>query len=146
MVGPDEMRNHSAPDLTPILAVAVGGIIQVAVTDGPFTLWNLMTGTILVCVLSTYRFCGSERFSDLAALATVWGLTLVIAFGYFVQCACVGCYRTCNGELQPKYYLMIWLVVSTVAYVPIWILAKRAAKRAQDVSGLQPPTKNEPKP
>ena len=104
-----------------ILAVAVAGIIQVSVTEGPFTFWNLMTGVIMGCVLATYRLSQGMSLRESFALAAVWGLVIVIGSGVLIQCLFPAWPRTSNGEIRSEYYLGLWFAFSMVALLVILV-------------------------
>jgi hypothetical protein len=76
---------RSDTDSLTVLAAAIAGIIQIMVTPGRFTLSSLMTGSILVLMLSTYHVTPEQRKIRLAGLAVVWALSIIIMFGVVLE-------------------------------------------------------------
>jgi hypothetical protein len=121
-------------NLSTVLAVAVASTIQVAVTEGAFTLWNVMIGAVLICVLLTYRSASRVTIFEVGALSTVWGLNIVITIGVFVQWLFPNWPRDPeNHEIRPRYFFYIWLIATTVIFVVA--LALNARKPANSPQG-----------
>jgi hypothetical protein len=76
---------RSDTDSLTVLAAAIAGIIQVMVTPGRFTVGSIMTGSILLLILSTYHVTSEQRNIRLAGLAAVWALAIIITLGVFLE-------------------------------------------------------------
>jgi len=113
-----------------ILAVAVAGIIQVTVTSGPATLWNVMTGTILLFILASHRIVHFTRVTEIFALSTAWALTLILTGAYFAQVAFPYAERTADLELHPRYYFIAWLVLSVLVSIILLTVQRVQLKSA----------------
>jgi hypothetical protein len=113
-------------ELTTILGVAVAGIIQVAVTSGPLTFWNIMIGVVLMSILSTYHVTSDIDQKRLLALYTTWGFTLTLTSGLGLQ----EIYKQLlyrnrplppleKDEVPSVFFFMIWIVFSAIVYAAI---------------------------
>jgi hypothetical protein len=123
-----EARAAKVQELIGIASVALAGVIQVSVTEGPFNFWNIMIGIPLLLILSVFSGSHKLDLNERAALGAIWGFTLTSAMGLLFQTI----YRFRFG-LQPLlppfpgddakweapggYYLVIWAVLSIGAYL-----------------------------
>ena len=122
-----EARTAKVQELTGIAGVALAGAIQVFVTEGPFTFWNVMIGVPLLLILSIFSGSYKLNLNERAALGAIWGFTLTLGLGLLFQTI----YRLWFGfrpllppfpddpvwEAPGSYYFVIWVVLSIGAYL-----------------------------
>jgi hypothetical protein len=107
-----------------VIAVVLAGVIQVSSSAGPFGPWNVMIGIVLISVLLTYRVRSNLQGLERVTLATTWGFILISTTGWGWQ----ETYRFAqrmwptlpnfqsNGEAPGIYYLVLWLIMSSIAF------------------------------
>lgn len=117
-----------------LLAVAVGGIIQVGSTNGPFDWWDLLVGIILVSLLTTYEIPVALDAKEMLVLATIWGASLTILFAPVIQ-RVFDVERT-GRELPSENYLACWAVATLGALIFIDMKKKPGKDQSQESSAV----------
>ena len=103
-----------------ILALAVAALVQISVTQGPFNPWNVMTGSIILFILASYRITPTLRVPEILALASTWGLTMLMTSGIAIQWLFPKVQRDNNNELPPGFVFWWWLAFTGVAAVVVF--------------------------
>lgn len=95
-----------------MLVVAGVGIWEVFTKAGTFTMWHMMAGIILVCLLSTCKATAAWSLQETFMLAMTWGLTLVTTLG-------VGLQKLASYDNADVFFFFVWAMISVAAYVGI---------------------------
>lgn len=127
------------PHWNTVVIVAAIGILQTSVRQGYFSMWHLMTGIILICLLSTCKAQADWSFQEIAVLCTTWGLTIVNALGIVLQ-------KLTNPENPDIFFFFVWGMVSVAAYVGIAYSLKSQVPHAPKALTPSPGATEEPPP
>jgi hypothetical protein len=103
-----------------VLALAIAALFQLIVTSGPFNLWHVMSGSIILLILASYRITPALRVSEILALSAAWGLTTLITGGWALQWLFPNIPRLENGELPGYFVFWWWVLFSSVAAVVVF--------------------------
>ena len=116
-------QDGESHELATILGVAVAGIIQVVVTSGALTFWNVMIGVVLMTILSTHQVSSDIDQKRLLALSTTWGFTLALTLGLGLQEIYKQLlYRNyalpplVKDEVPSIFFFILWIVFSAIVY------------------------------
>ena len=104
-----------------VLALAIAALFQIIVTSGPFNLWHVMTGSIILLILASYRLTPTLRAPEVLALSAAWGLTIVITGGVALQWLFPGVPREENGELPGYFVFWWWVLFSSISAVVVFL-------------------------
>jgi hypothetical protein len=124
----DPLKQQAKPEvLIAIIAVVVAGIVQVSVTSGPFSFWNVIIGIILLLILSTYPLTGTPGKKERIMIAAIWGFTIILTLGLFLQILYSFSLRYISwlpplnqGEAPSGYYFSTWIMASFLSYVVLF--------------------------
>ena len=78
-------NTQQLPDFIGLVGIVLAGIIQISMTSGPFTFWNVMTGIPLLLLLYVYRPSTNGIIRLIITMATIWGLLLILTSGVILQ-------------------------------------------------------------
>lgn len=152
-----EARAAKVQELIGIASVALAGVIQVSVTQGPFNFWNVMIGLPLLLILSVFSGSHNLNRTERAALGAIWGFTLTSALGLLFQTI----YRlwfdlqpllppfpddNAGWEAPSEYYFVIWVVLSIGAYLYFTLrkIDRTTTQKMKQKAASQPSNQNLP--
>ena len=132
-----DSRDSFASDNTflTVLALAVAAVVQIAATSGPFSAWHVMTGSVILFILAGYRVTAALRVSELLALATTWGLTILLTVGVALEWLFPSVPRQGDGEIPGYFVFSWWLVFSSIAALVGFLRRRSLRLRASDAEG-----------
>ncbi|MBV9867687.1 MAG: hypothetical protein JO316_20235 [Abitibacteriaceae bacterium] len=117
-----------------ILVVAGVDILQVVLRQGVFfTMWNVIAGIILACLLAAVKLGPDANLQELAVLSTVWGLTLVLVLSVPLQ-------KLSNPDSQDVFFFFIWGMMTIAAYLGLSLQSRNrtAQNSGQATPGINP--------
>ena len=131
------MKNEGGPfssDQTflSVLALAIAALFQIIVTTGPFNAWHVMSGSIILLILASYRITPGLRVPEILALSAAWGLTILVTGGVVLQWIFRDVPRLENGELPPSFVFRWWVLFTSVSAIALFL--RRRSLRAQSAS------------
>lgn len=123
------------PHWNTILIVAAVGIAQATFKLGPPSMWQVIAGVILICLLATCKVTPTWSFQETAVLSTLWGLTVINTCG-------IGLQRLANPDSSDVFFFFVWAMISVAAYVGITFSLNRQMPKGV----LTPPSASEEPP